>query len=288
VTFVKKVLITGGSSGIGKITASTLAKLGHEVIMVARDPHKGRALVDAIKAEKPDAKVEFFSVDISNFSDVKAFAAVVREKWPSLDILILNAGLFTPQLTTSKSGHEFMFATTHLGHFLLTHELMPLLKNATASRVVVTSSVAHHFGALTDFFNFKTISNKGTFMLLPFLSYGRSKLANLLFVRELARRVEGTGIKVNAFHPGPVKTDIWRSTPGLFNAVISPFLISETKGAQTQVFLAIDPAVQQSGQYWARKKIDFSSASSKNLTLAKQLWEYSENVFSIKAFGHPS
>lgn len=285
---MKKILITGGSSGIGKITATTLAQQGHEVIIAARDKKKGMDLINAIKAKKSDAKVEFFSLDISNFSDVKSFAAKVREKWTSLDILILNAGLFTPKLTTSQSGHEFMFATTHLGHFLLTHEVMPLLKNASAARVVVTSSVAHHMGSLINFFNLKTLSNKSVFMLVPFLSYGRSKLANLLFVRELARRVEGTGIKVNAFHPGPVKTDIWRSTPGLFNKAISPFLVSEDKGAQTQIYLATDPAVKQSGQYWARKTIDFSSAASKNLTLAKQLWEYSENVFSIKAFGRPN
>ncbi len=285
---MKKVLITGGSSGIGKITATYLAQQGYEVIIAARDLKKGMALVNAIKAGKPDANVEFFSLDISNFTEVKDFAAKVREKWQSLDILILNAGLFTPELTTSKSGHEFMFATTHLGHFLLTHEIMPLLKNASAARVVVTSSVAHHLGSLTDFFNLKTISNKSLFMLVPFLSYGRSKLANLLFVRELARRVKGTCIQVNAFHPGPVKTDIWRSTPGLFNKVISPFLVTEEKGAQTQIYLATDPAINQSGQYWARKKIDFSSAASKNLTLARQLWEYSEKVLHIKAFGRPN
>ncbi len=284
---MKTALITGGSAGIGKETAKELARLGFDIIIAARDAAKGESVVSEIRAECPQAKVEFISLDLTDFPSVKDFASSVRSRWHCLDLLILNAGLFTPKLKLSESGHEFMFATTHLGHFLLTHELLPLMKTSNDGRIVVTSSVAHKLGSLINFLDFENPSSNSTLLLVPFINYGRSKLCNLLFVRALASRLAGTTIKVNAFHPGAVKSEIWRSTPGLFNSALSPFLVSERKGAQTQIYLATDPQLKTSGEYWYRQKIARTSGPGKDSKLANKLWKYSENALGIKNFGEP-
>lgn len=285
---MKTALITGGSAGIGKETARALAGKGYAVIIAARDARKGNAVVDAIKAEHPAATVEFVALDLSRFADVRAFASTIRARWNHIDALVLNAGLFTPKLFTSESGHEFMFATTHLGHFLLTHELLPLVRASSAGRIVVTSSAGHFVGKMIDFFSFETPSTSTALLAVPFLNYGRAKLCNLLFVRSLAQRLAGTGIRVNAFHPGAVKTEIWRGTPPLFNRMVFPFMVSEATGAQTQIYLATEPSLSVSGEYWVNKQVARSSTASRDPELARQLWEYSERALGISQFGVPS
>ncbi len=282
---MKTALITGGSAGIGKITSKALAAKGYKVIIVARDKTKGESLVSSINNDYPNAKAEFHSVDISMFEDVRRFAEEIRSREEKIDLLILNAGLYTPKLKLSESGHEYMFATTHLGNFLLTHELMGLVKNAENARIVVTSSVAHHMGSLIDFFETLEGSPRKASLINGFATYGRSKLANLLFIRELAERLKGEGVLVNAFHPGGVKTEIWRDTSSLMNSLINPFLITEEKGADTQIFLATDPSVTETGKYWCRRKPDVSSKKSKDKKLIRDLWEYSEKALGIKKFG---
>ncbi len=283
----KRALVTGGSAGIGKETVRALAAQGYEVIVAARDVAKGEAVLDAIRAEHPGAQLSFHALDMSQPDAVVAFAQQVQARWDRIDALVLNAGLFTPALRTGATGHEFMFATTHLGHFMLTHQLLPLVEAAPAGRIVVTSSVAHFFGGGFDFGSLREPSPSTFLMVAPFRAYGRSKLANLLFVRELARRLKGSKVLVNSFHPGSVKTEIWRGTPSLFNALISPGLISEREGAQTQIFLATDPALAQSGQHWFRKKVEQGSRPSRDPGLARQLWTYSEQALGIKRFGRP-
>lgn len=285
---MKTALITGGSAGIGKVTSKALAAKGYKVIIAARDKQKGDALVNAINKEHPECEARFYSVDMSKFNDVRQFAQTIRDNENEIDLLMLNAGLFTNPLRESESKHEFMFATTHLGHFLLTHELLPLVKKADKARVVVTSSVAHRIGSKIDFFDaLKHLPKKRGGLLWAFKNYGRSKLANLLFVRELAERLKDEGILVNAFHPGSVKTEIWRGTPSLLNIISNPFLISEEKGADTQIFLATDPGLDITGEYWCRRNIDKSTTKSKNPQLIKELWEYSEKALDIENFGIP-
>lgn len=284
---MKHALVTGGNAGIGKHTVKALVAQGYAVIVAARDAQKGQALVDAVRTQHPQADIAFVSVDLSVPEQVVALAEQVRARWQHIDALVLNAGLFTPQLQTNVSGHEFMFATTHLGHFLLTHHLLPLVKASTAGRIVVTSSVAHFFGGRFDFDSLRAPSRRSWFMAVPFLAYGRSKLANLLFVRELAWRLQDTPVRVNAFHPGSVKTDIWRGTPSLFNALIGPTLISEAQGAQTQIYLATSPEVTQSGAYWFKQRTQSGSRASRNPELARQLWTYSEQALGIWRFGQP-
>ena len=283
----RRALVTGGSSGIGKETVRALAAQGYDVIVAARDAGKGEAVLNAIRAEHPQAQLSFHSLDMSQPESVVAFAQLVQARWDRIDALVLNAGLFTPTLRMGVTGHEFMFATTHLGHFMLTHQLLPLVEASQAGRIVVTSSVAHFFGGDFDFERLRKPSSSTFLMAEPFRAYGRSKLANLLFVRELARRLQGSKVLVNSFHPGSVKTEIWRGTPGLFNALISPALISEREGAQTQIFLATSPALTQSGQHWFRKKVERGSRLSRDPELARQLWTYSEQALGIQRFGRP-
>lgn len=286
-TSPRRALVTGGSAGIGKETVKALVAQGYEVIVAARDAAKGEAVLNAIRAEHPGAQLSFHALDMSQPDAVVAFAQQVQARWDRIDALVLNAGLFTPQLRTGVTGHEFMFATTHLGHFALTHQLLPLVEAAPAGRIVVTSSVAHFFAGGFDFDSLREPSSSTFLMAAPFVAYGRSKLANLLFVRELARRLQGSKVLVNSFHPGSVKTEIWRGTPSLFNALISPSLISEREGAQTQIFLATDPSLVQSGQHWFRKKVEQGSPASRNPELAQRLWDYSEQALGIRRFGRP-
>ena len=285
---MKTALITGGTAGIGRVTALALARKGYRLILIARDPDKGNALAERIRHDVPGADVQFYAVDLSDFEAVRAVASEIRGNTDSIQLLILNAGLYTRRHRLSKSGHEFMFATTHLGHFLLTHELLPLVRQAENPRIIVTSSVAHHVASLIRFFPGIEHPTKSRMRVLaPLLSYGRSKLANLLFVRSLAEHLQADGIQVNAFHPGGVRTELWRSTPGLFNRMIDPFLIDAEEGADTQIFLATDPAVSQSGQYWCRRRRDLTSLRSRSLNLRDRLWQYSEEALGISEFGHP-
>lgn len=283
----RRALVTGGSAGIGKETVRALVAQGFEVMVAARDALKGEAVLAALRAEHPGAQVSFHAVDLSDPAGVVQLAQSVQARWDRIDALVLNAGLFTPALRTGVTGHEFMFATTHLGHFLLTHQLLPLVEAAPAGRIVVTSSVAHFFAGGLHADALLRPSTSTFLMAAPFRAYGRSKLANLLFVRELARRLQGSRILVNSFHPGPVKTEIWRSTPGLFNALIGPTLISERAGAQTQIFLATDPGVTQSGQHWFKQRIERGSPASRDAALASWLWTFSEQALGIRHFGRP-
>jgi retinol dehydrogenase-12 len=282
---MKTALITGGSAGIGKETARALVAQGYQVIIVARDARKGQAVVQQLRAEHPGSVVSFWQTDLSEPDSVTALAQHVREQWAWIDALVLNAGLFTPRLRTSTVGHEFMFATTHLGHFLLTHHLLDLVLAAPAARVVVTSSVAHFFAAGLNLAGLQKPSTSTFLLAAPFRAYGLSKLANLLFVRELARKLRDTNVLVNAFHPGSVKSEIWRSTPPLFNALIGPTLVTEREGADTQIFLATSPELKQTGMHWFKRQVQSGSPSSRSLDKAKALWTYSEQALGIRAFG---
>lgn len=284
---MKTALVTGGSAGIGKETVRKLVSFGYQVLIAARDEHKGQALVDSLKASQPAAAVRFLSVDLSDFDQVRKCCADIRAAYTHFDLLVLNAGLFTPRLRTNGSGYECMFATTHLGHFLLTHELMPLLALGSDRRIVVTSSVAHKLGGRIDFEALRQPSSSTALLLAPFRGYGRSKLANILFVRELARRYDPAYLKANAFHPGAIRSEIWRSTPSLFNRVVDPFLLSTEQGARTQIYLATSPELTRSGEYWVDLKPEPGNRASRDPELAAALWRYSEQALGIREFGSP-
>ena len=287
-TLMKTALITGGNSGIGKETAKALVARGWQVLIAARDAAKSRALVESVRAAHPGAQIDWLSVDLSDFGGIEAFAAEVSRRLPVIDALVLNAGLYTRKLTTNRAGIEMMFATTHLGHFLLTHHLLDRVRASSDGRIVVSSSVAHWIGGQMDLDTLRAPSSHQFLQLAPFQAYGRSKLANMLFVRELARRLQGTSIKVNGFHPGGIKSDFWRDTPGWVTAMVDPFLVSEAKGAKTQVYLASHEGLSTSGEYWAGCRVRQGSPANRDPALSRQLWQYSEEVFGITNFGQPA
>lgn len=285
---MKTALITGGNSGIGKETARALVGLGWRVVIAARDAAKSRALVESIRAANPQAQIDWLSVDLSDFNGIEAFAAEVSRRMPVIDALVLNAGLYTRKLTTNQAGIELMFATTHLGHFLLTHHLLPNVRASSDGRIVVSSSVAHWMGGRMDLNTMRHPSSSQFLQWAPFKAYGRSKLANMLFVRELAKRLQGTSIKVNGFHPGGIKSDFWRDTPAWVTALVDPFLVSEAKGAKTQFFLASHEGLSATGEYWAGRRVRRGSPANRDPVLSQRLWQYSEQVLGITDFGQPA
>jgi dehydrogenase/reductase SDR family protein 13 len=284
---MKTALITGGNSGIGKETARALVGLGWRVLIAARDTTKSEALVASIRATNPQAQIDWLPLDLSNFDGIEAFAAEVSRRMPVIDALVLNAGLYTRQLTTNHAGYEMMFAVTHLGHFLLTHHLLYNLKASRDGRIVLSSSLAQWVGGQMDLDTVRQPSRSQLLQLAPFRAYGRAKLANMLFVRELAQRLKGTSIKVNGFHPGGIKSDFWRDAPWWVSAAVDPVLVSEAKGAKTQIYLASHEGLSTSGEYWVSSRVQRGSPANRDPALARKLWAYSEQVFGITDFGQP-
>jgi retinol dehydrogenase-12 len=254
------------------------ARCGQERSAGALDP----------SAVNPQAQIDWLAVDLSDFGSIEGFAAEVSRRLPVIDALVLNAGLYTRQLTTNQAGYEMMFAVTHLGHFLLTHHLLPNVKASQDGRIVVSSSIAQWVGGHMDLDTMRKPSSSQFLQLAPFRAYGRAKLANMLFVRELAQRLNGSAVKVNGFHPGGIKSDFWRDTPWWVTAMVDPVLVSEAKGARTQIYLASNPGVSATGEYWTGCKVRRGCAASRDPALSRALWQYSEQVFGIADFGAPA
>lgn len=270
----KNVLITGGNSGIGLEMARAMAAQGNRVIIASRDQQKSQAAVESIKAQHPAAQLETMTLDLGDFADVDRFAGELLKKMPVLDVLMLNSGLYSHGLRKLKNGLESMIGIMHFGHFRLTQRLLEAVKAAPQGRIVVTSSVGHNAGKI-DEASFTDPSRH----MLSFKGYAQAKLANLLFTRELAKRLQGTRVTVNAFHPGAVLTGIWSELPRPVAAVIKLFLISAEQGADTAVWLATAPELSQvSGEYFEKRKKARSSAASRDPQLATRLWMVSEQV----------
>ena len=268
----RNVLITGGNSGIGYEMALALAKQGDRVIIAARSESKSQEAIDNIKAAHPAAQVESLPLDLADFSNVDQFAKTLLAKMPVIDVLILNAGLYTLKLGTLANGYESMMGIMHFGHFRLARHLLDAVKAATAGRIVVTSSMIHNLGKI-DEASFKDPSRHSTGLH----SYGQAKLANLLFTRELARRLKNTKVTVNAFHPGAVATGIYRQVPGFLQPLIRLTMLTPAQGADTAVWLATAPELANvSGEYFIGRKLKKGSKTSRDGDLAKHLWQLSE------------
>jgi NAD(P)-dependent dehydrogenase (short-subunit alcohol dehydrogenase family) len=273
---LRKILVTGGNSGIGLEMVKAFVEAGHEVVIAARDTGKSQAAINDIKAAQPNAVIYAIALDLANFDSIDAAAAQTLALLPALDTVMVNAGSYTQGLRIAF-GLESMVATMHFGHFRLMQQLLPTLAKAADARVVVTSSVAHWAGTidLDKFNNPKKYLN-------GFQAYGSAKLANLIYARELARRVADTNIRVNAFHPGGVATGIWRELPGPIQSVVDRVLISSAKGADTAIWLATtDAGKTHHGQYFVRRRKAATKAISKNEKVADLLWRFSEDVAGI-------
>jgi len=274
----KTCLVTGASSGIGKATAEALARLGAKVVLGCRDLDKGRRALDDIAAATGSTALHLLSLDLASLAAVRAFASEFSDRFVRLDVLIANAGVSTARRQLSHDGHELDFAVNHLGHFLLTDLLLPRLRHASPARVVVVSSAAHRRARL-DFADLQ--SERG---FSPVAAYARSKLANLLFVRALARRLDGSGVTANALHPGVIATELGRDFPLPLRLLARWFFRAPAEGARTSVFLASAPEVQRvSGRYFIACREARPDAAALDDAAAERLWVESERLCAAAA-----
>jgi len=279
----KICIVTGANAGIGKITAIELARHGATVVMICRNQERGEAALAEVQAESGSQQVELLLADLSVQAEVKQVAQEFKQRYDRLDVLVNNAGGIFMERTTSLDGLEMTFALNHMGYFLLTNQLLDLLKASQPARIVNVSSNAHRFGDidLDDLQNEQKYSGFG--------AYGQSKLANILFTKELARQLEGTEIAVNALHPGFVKTQFGQRNKvnGLMRVliykVISPlFAISPEKGAETSLYLATSSEVEKvTGEYFDKKKISKVSKQANDMEVARQLWAKSQELLVV-------
>jgi retinol dehydrogenase-14 len=277
----KVCLITGATSGIGKATAMGLAIMGASVVMVGRDRGRGEAAMAEIKESSGNASVDLMLADISSQENIRRLADVFKEAYPRLDVLINNAGVFRSKRITTADGIETTFAVNHLAYFLLTNLLLDVLKASAPSRIVNVSSGAQSNGII-DFDDLQGEKGyKGT------KAYSQSKLANVLFTYELARRLEGTGVTANCLHPGAVRTNFGSGSSGVFGLMVRalrPLMISPEKGAETSIYLASSPEVEGlSGRYFVKKAEARSSDKSYDAGLARRLWDVSTELTNLPA-----
>lgn len=274
----KVVLITGGNTGIGRQTVIGLARAGAHVVFTSRNIRKGDVARAQIR-ELVEARVDCMILDLASFASIEEFAAKFLAKYERLDVLILNAGLVLETRQTTEQGFEATFGINHLGHFYLTKLLRERLERSAPSRVVVVASAAHK-GARKglDFDDLMLSRGYGGFD-----AYCRSKLANILFCDELARRLDGTGVTANSLHPGTVRTELGGDgdIAGVFGRILRgslrPFMISPARGAKTSIYLASSPEVEaETGGYYARCRPTSRSAAAQDRAAAERLWEVSE------------
>jgi retinol dehydrogenase-12 len=308
----KVCIITGSNTGIGKETALAMAALGAHVVMACRSVEKAEAAIVDIRKEieetlekrqksdhekewttfglpqirnAGDVSLEAMALDLSDLASVRAFVGTFLEKHQQLHYLILNAGVVTTEKRTSAQGHELMFATNHLGHFFLTTLLLDTLAASSPARIVVVSSLAHKFcGPLNE--DLQLVANPPAFGLSTSMSmYGVSKLCNLLFTLHLAKllKEKGSGVTVNAVHPGAVDTDLGRETPWYLAWIVKPvsrlFFRTAADGAKTSVYCAVAPEVDGvSGKYFSNEREDTPKSYALDETVAAGLWAFSEDL----------
>jgi len=290
----KVAIVTGANTGIGKITALELARKGCSVVLACRSKEKTEPVVEEIKRQTNNENVEFSELDLASLRSVEAFAQRYRESDRPLHLLVNNAGVMATPYRLTADGVEMQFGTNHLGHFLLTTRLLDVLERNAPSRIVNLSSAAHSF-PYSEGVRFDRINDEASYS--PWRAYGQSKLCNILFTKELARRVEDKQIFVNAVHPGYVETELTRNVPDLYGGVGSVlstvsgtlFAKSPENGALTSIYVATSPDIETKnyrGLYFVpTAKLSKGSAHSNNAELATRLWEFSENLIREKLEG---
>ncbi len=273
-------LITGATQGIGRVAALQIAPSFGTVVLVARDAKRGEETRAAVQAASPASKVELLLGDLSSLADVRRVAAEFRAAHERLHLLVNNAGAIFTARETTVDGFERTFALNHLAYFLLTHELSELLTQSAPARVVSVSSGAHNFardGMRWDDLQFTRYSSMG--------AYGQSKLANILFTTELARRLDGSGVTANCLHPGSVSTGFGRNDARLMNLAIRAaqlFMLTPEQGADTIVYLATSPEVEGvTGKYFYKRREKRTSKHAQDVEAAARLWKISEGLCKV-------
>jgi NAD(P)-dependent dehydrogenase (short-subunit alcohol dehydrogenase family) len=279
----RTVLITGGTGGIGKATALGLAALGAHVAITGRDRGRAEAAVGAIRAAG-GGQGDVFVADLSAQAEVRRLAEEVLERLPRIDVLVNNVGGYWATRHVTAEGLERTFALNHLAPFLLSQLLLDRLKESAPARVVTVSSHAHAGGRI----DFDDLQGERSYSGAR--AYNQSKLANVLFSYELARRLNGTAVTANALHPGVVRTSFGAEDPAgaqrLFVPLLRPFMKSPARGAATSVHVASAPELARvSGRYFVNGKPTTSSKRSYDLAVAARLWQVSANPIGLTSAG---
>jgi NAD(P)-dependent dehydrogenase (short-subunit alcohol dehydrogenase family) len=270
----KIILITGANSGIGKATATALAEMGAQVVMMSRLVDTGESARQEIVRISKNNQVDLMQCDLASMESIRNFARDFVDKYPRLDVLINNAGIYTEKRMETVDGFEYQIGVNHLGPFLLTHLLLDMLKKSAPSRIINLASGAHFGGRI----NFDDLHAERRYS--GWKAYAQSKLANVLFTYELAHRLSGKGVTVNCVHPGFVNTrfafDRDSEKPHPVMKLLRPFTIRPAEGAATAVYLAASPEVEGvSGKYFVKRKEKASSRASYDLVAAEKLWNLS-------------
>lgn len=266
-------LITGATDGVGRAAATALAQKGFVVVLAARNAAKAEAVASEIAKSTGATDVDYVVGDLKSLKQVRELAKTFKRRYPRLDVLINNAGIFAPLRTLTEDGYEATFQVNYLSHFLLTHLLLDDLKRSEQGRIINLGSSAYSMGK----FDRENLQSEKKFSLMG--AYAASKLLMLMFTTELAERLRDTGVTANAMHPGVVKTQMLAGATGLFKLVAylaSPFAVSPQQGASTSVYLASSPEVERvSGKYFVQSgpvdlKSRFNTKANRQL-----LWDLS-------------
>jgi NAD(P)-dependent dehydrogenase (short-subunit alcohol dehydrogenase family) len=268
-------VITGANGGIGRATAEELARRGATVVMICRSRERGEAARKAI-AEATKATVDLVVADLSVMAQVRGAADEILKKYEKIHVLVNNAAVFLPKREVTEDGFEKTFATNYLSHFLLTQLLLDRLKASAPARIVNVATLTR--GLAIDLDDLMLEKRKYSI----FKAVGPTKLALILLTRELAKRLEGSGVTVNALHPGLVKTELLDDSPWLMRAIFGLLSTTPAKGAATSVYLASSGEVEKvSGKLWAKCKEVALSGPASDDGLAKRLWEASAKLVKL-------
>ncbi|MFP6664699.1 MAG: SDR family oxidoreductase [Deltaproteobacteria bacterium] len=278
----KRCLVTGGTSGIGEATAAGLLRAGAEVTLVVRSRVKAEATRESLQKKTGNAAIEIVLCDFASFASIRRATAEILDRYPRIDVLVNNAGIVNLKREETRDGIEATFGVNHLGYFLFTRQLLERLRESAPSRIVNVASHAHKFSKI-DFDDLQAEKNWGSMA-----AYGRSKGCNILFTRELARLLDGSGVTANALHPGGVSTGLGSNNQGLLASLIQPiamlFMKSAAKGARTSIYLATSDEVSgKSGGYFANCREASSSPQTQDDALARRLWAISEELCALEA-----
>jgi retinol dehydrogenase 12 len=266
----KICLVTGATSGIGRETALELARMGMELVLPVRNMEKGEALLEEIHAVTGNGKARLFECDLASMASIRDFAAAFSKAYDRLDVLVNNAGIWETRRSVSTDGIEKVFAVNHLAPFLLTNLLLGAVKASPDGRIINVSSNAHRAAKM----NFSDLEGKKKWSHIR--AYSQSKLANILFTRQLAKQLKGSKATANSLHPGFVQTSLFDGFPDWMMGLISPIMLSTQEGAQTSLYLAASPEVKHiNGAYFAKRRIKPPSAAARNDADAEKLWAVS-------------
>ena len=272
----QRVIITGGNSGIGLVTAKQLAAKGATVLIAGRASDKTEAALQSINAEAV-TPARNLAVDLGSLASVEALIESVQREGEPIDVLINNAGCFPTKAQTTEDGFELQIGVNHLAHMKLTLGLLPQLLSAPSARVITVSSMLHKKGTI-DPTSFRTTKGYNAQT-----AYAQSKLANVLFAFALARRVEGTSVTSNALHPGGVRTDIVRDLPWIVRMLIGLVFISAERGAETSIMLASDPAYQSiTGRYFDQGSEAGAAKTALDVEAQEALWHESLALLGLE------